>query len=270
MRVSPRSHRTALVGCALAGSLLLAACSGTGTGTSTGAESSLAMDAQGAPAVAGATSPDLAKSAVSNNQLQIVRTASLALTADDITKAAMQLKALFVREHGAVTSEDSQMAQDSAQSTISGQVPAASLDAFLTSASALGTVVSLSTSAYDVTSQKVDLDARISSLTASIDRLRQLMSNAANVSDLLAAEGQLASRQADLDSLTSQRSYLAQQVDMSMVSVTINHPTTANLALPIAGAALVLLILLGTTGAVVGLVVSRTYRRRQRSSSPTA
>ena len=272
MRVSPRSHRTALMGCALTGSLLLAACSGTGTGTgtSTGAESSFATDAQGAPAVAGGASPDLAKSAVSNSQLQIVRTASLAMTAEDITKAALQLKALFVREHGAVTSEDTQMAQDSAQSTISGQVPAASLDAFLTSAAALGTVISLNTSAYDVTSQKVDLDARISSLTASIDRLRQLMSNAANVSDLLAAEGQLASRQADLDSLTSQRSYLAQQVDMSMVSVTITHPDTSNLALPIAGGALVLLILLGTTGAVVGLVVSRTYRRRQRSSSPTA
>lgn len=268
MRVSPRSHRLALMGCALAGSLMLAACSGTGTGS--GAESSLAMDAQGAPAVAGGASPDLAKSAVFNGQLQIVRTASLALTADDITQAAQKLKALVVREHGTVTSEDSQMAQDSAQSTISSQVPAASLDAFLTSAAALGTVVSLNTSAYDVTSQKVDLDARIASLTASIDRLRQLMSNAANVSDLLAAEGQLASRQADLDSLTNQRAYLSQQVSMSSVTVTITQPSADNVALPIAAAAVAVLILMGVTGVVAGLVVSRTYRRRQRSSSPTA
>jgi len=260
-------RRVAVMGLALAITVALTSCSSAGSETS-------GMTAGDAPNSMVGSAPDavpgVAKSVDTQLQPQMVRSASLTLTTDDVSAGVLSIKALFVREHGAVTSEDSQMAQDSAQSTISGHVPAASLDAFLTSASALGTVVSLSTSAYDVTSQKVDLDARISSLTASIDRLRQLMSNAANVSDLLAAEGQLASRQADLDSLTSQRSYLAQQVDMSMVSVTITHPTTANLALPIAGAALVLLILLGTTGAVVGLVVSRTYRRRQRSLSPTA
>jgi hypothetical protein len=96
------------------------------------------------------------------------------------------------------------------------------------------------------------------------------MSNAANVSDLLAAEGQLASRQADLDSLTSQRAYLSQQVSMSSVTVTITQPSADNVALPIAAAAVAVLILMGVTGVVAGLVVSRTYRRRQRSSSPTA
>jgi hypothetical protein len=168
-----------------------------------------------------------------------------------------------------VTSEDTQISNGDAQSTISGQVPAASLDSFISSASSAGDVTAISTSAYDVTSQTVDLDARIASLTSSIDRLRQLMSSAANVGDLLAAEGQLASRQADLDALTSQRAYLSQQVTMSSVTVTITHPVSANSALPIAAGAVVVLILMGVTGAVVGLLVSRTYRRRQRSSSPT-
>ena len=259
-------RRVAVMGLALAITVALTSCS------SAGSESS-GMTAGDAPNSMVGSAPDavpgVAKSVDTQLQPQMVRSASLTLTTDDVSAGVLSIKTLIARLHGTVTSEDTQMSNDAAQSTISGQVPAASLDSFVTGAATAGDVRSISTSAYDVTSQAVDLDARIASLTSSIDRLRQLMSSAANVSDLLAAEGQLASRQADLDSLTSQRSYLSQQVAMSAVTVTITHPDAVNEALPIAAAAAAVLILMGVTGVVVGLVLSRTYRRRLRSSSPT-
>jgi hypothetical protein len=201
---------------------------------------------------------------------QVVRTASVLLSADDVAPVTTKVKELFSRDRGTITAEDTQLGPDQQSSTITGQVPAASLDSFIAEASQLATVESVSASAYDVTSQAVDLDARIASLTSSIARLRQLMTDAANVSDLLAAEGQLSSRQADLDALTAQRTYLGQQVAMSTVTVTVTQAAPGDRGQRLAGAGIAVLVLMGATGTVVGLVITRRYRRRQHPSSPTA
>ena len=73
--------------------------------------------------------------------------------------------------------------------------------------------------ASDVTQQRQDLDARIDALTASVDRLQQLLSTATGITDLIAIESELTTRQAELDSLTQQRDFLVDQVDFSTVTV---------------------------------------------------
>lgn len=261
------ARRVILIGLTLAATVALASCSSAGSdaaGVSNG----------GAPNAMVGAAPDGApadvKAATSELKPQIIRNASLYLTAADVAAATASIKSLFTSDHGTITSEDTQVSDGARRSTITGQVPAASLDSFLAAAASAGTETGLSTSAEDVTAQTVDLDARIASLTSTIARLKALMDGAATVSDLLAAEGQLATRQADLDSLTSQRAYLAQQVAMSSVTVSISEPDSTNLALPILAGGLVVLILMGVTGVVVGLLVSHRYRTRQRSSSPTA
>jgi len=267
MTRTTHARRAVWIGLALAATMAVTSCSSAGSDAA-------GVTSGGAPNVMMGAAPDAApadaKAVISSLQPQIMRTASLYLATDDVAAAATSIKALFARDHGTVTNEDTQISEDTQQSTISGQVPAASLDSFLAAAATVGTETGLSTSAQDVTAQAVDLDARIASLTSTIARLKELMTGAANVSDLLAAEGQLANRQADLDSLTSQRTYLAQQVAMSSVTVIITEPDSTNIALPIVAGGLVVLALMGVTGLVVGLLVSRRYRRRQRSSSPTA
>jgi len=58
----------------------------------------------------------------------------------------------------------------------------------LADAKKLGTVESMSIRHTDVTSQRVDLDARVEALQTSVNRLLELMGRAGNVADLLAAE----------------------------------------------------------------------------------
>ena len=99
------------------------------------------------------------------------------------------------------------------------------MDAFVTDLSQLGTVISVSINAQDVTTQVVDLDARIQVLQTSIDRLKVIQEQAASVADLVAVESELASRQGELDSLTAQRTYLGQQVAMSTLTVSISPIT---------------------------------------------
>jgi hypothetical protein len=70
-----------------------------------------------------------------------------------------------------------------------------------------------------VTTTAVDLDARIAALRTSVERLQALMDDAATTDALLDAEEALAERQERLESLQSQRALLADQVELSTLSV---------------------------------------------------
>ena len=70
-----------------------------------------------------------------------------------------------------------------------------------------------------MTATAVDLDARISALRSSAARLQALMDGAGTTEALLGAEKALSERQEQLESLQSQRSLLADQVELSTLRV---------------------------------------------------
>src|SRR5699024_869340 len=80
----------------------------------------------------------------------------------------------------------------------------------------------------DVTQYGRDLDARISALEASTDRLLGLMEEADSSEALIDAENALSERQADLEALRSEREYLSDQVAMSTLTVSLTAESTAD------------------------------------------
>ncbi|MEU4312681.1 DUF4349 domain-containing protein [Nocardia sp. NPDC024068] len=101
------------------------------------------------------------------------------------------------------------------------RIPAEETDPFIEGLGDLGEVTEISTNRDDVTLRWQDLEARIGALRASVDRLRDLMARAANTADLIAAEEALATRQAELDSLTGQQRYLDDQISLSTLTIEI-------------------------------------------------
>ncbi|EUA00354.1 hypothetical protein I547_4493 [Mycobacterium kansasii 824] len=106
------------------------------------------------------------------------------------------------------------------------RIPADKLDAVLADVKKLGAVRSMSINHADVTSQRVDLDARIEALQTSVNRLLELMRRADNTADLLAAESSLTQRQAELDSLRAQRATLGDQISYATINVNISAEPT--------------------------------------------
>ena len=106
------------------------------------------------------------------------------------------------------------------------RIPADKLEGVLADAKKLGTVESMSINHTDVTSQRVDLDARMEALQTSVNRLLQLMGRAGDVADLLAAESSLTQRQAELDSLRAQRAALGDQISYATISVNLSAKPT--------------------------------------------
>lgn len=179
--------------------------------------------------------------------------------------------------------------QDGAWITV--RVPSDQLTAVMGELSELGEVTQTSVNRTDVTEQAVDLRARIDAAQASVDRLTELMSEAGDLSDLIAAEAALSERQAMLESYQQQLESLEGQVAMSSLSVTITPvPETVEadpagftdgfaagwngLVATLNGIVIALgflipwLVVLGLVGlAVWGVVV--LVRRRRRTASAT-
>ncbi len=176
------------------------------------------------------------KMAVTTDNRAVIKTASIGVRVKDIQKAVDEATAVAKEFNGQV--DDSSIYKNPGTNEINGanltiRVPADQLENAIEKLRKVGEVENYSVSSSDVTMQKVDLEARISSLETSITRFKELIASATNASDLIAAESALAERQAELDSLNAQMKYLSQQVEMSAIYVSMYLPEYLNTIKPI-------------------------------------
>jgi hypothetical protein len=164
----------------------------------------------------------------------VITTGWISITVDDPIAAAQSAADIADASGGRVDSRNETPGTDtqtpSARLTL--RIPADELDGAVAELRELGTVNSVSMDATDVTSQRQDLDARIEALSASVDRLQELLGTATSIADLISIESELTTRQAELDSLTQQRDALVDQVDYSTLSVELVTEAQAPAAVP--------------------------------------
>ncbi|MET4782388.1 DUF4349 domain-containing protein [Glaciihabitans sp. UYNi722] len=218
---------TALALCALA----LAGCtSSAGSSSSSGGSSAVAP--------AGPSKVDTAEGAASTAQnadsRQVITTGSVTITVDRPAAAADEAVTIVENAGGRVDGRTEKAPVDgdrgSAQLTV--RIPSAKLTTTLDALKKVGTVEDLSISKQDVTAHAKDLAARITALHASVDRLVDLMSKAATTADLITIESALSDRQANLESLESEKRSIDDQVDLSTITLTLGSTATAPAHLP--------------------------------------
>ncbi|WP_169077323.1 DUF4349 domain-containing protein [Microcella alkalica] len=107
------------------------------------------------------------------------------------------------------------------------RIPSERLSGVIDDLEALGEPEELVLSTDDVTVAVRDLEARISALRASVERLLALQSQAADLDDLLALESAISDRQAELESLEAQQRYYADQVSLSTITLTLGSQEVA-------------------------------------------
>jgi hypothetical protein len=153
----------------------------------------------------------------------VIKTASIGLETEAIADSKSKLGFIAKKQSGLIEnwSQQSNNAGELWSVNATVRVPVAALDATIAEISALGTVLNLTITNTDVTTQVLDIDARVKSLATSVERLQKLMANATNTADLLAAESALSQRQAELESLLSQQKYYKDAVDLATIYVSV-------------------------------------------------
>lgn len=168
----------------------------------------------------------------------IARTGSATVQVHDVQGAAAGLRSLAERHGGYVQSQQlgavqPPVATDGIVPLPQGdgwvvlRVPAADLSAVLDALREEGSVLATSIGQDDVTATATDLRAQVASLTASVDRLTQLMSQAGSVADLLTAETALTDRQSQLQSAQQQLTSIESEVAMASVQITLVREQSA-------------------------------------------
>ena len=162
----------------------------------------------------------------------IIRTGNATIRVDSVDSSLTSIIALTSDYEGVVQSQDRSDAEGVDYANVTIRIPADRFDEFVAQLAEIGEVEYLNINAMDVTTQVRDIDARVAALQTSIERLKDLQSQAGTVTDLVAIESELTTRQAELDSLLSQQSYLKDQVAMSTLSVNIVPSSETALSLP--------------------------------------
>jgi Domain of unknown function (DUF4349) len=195
--------------------VVLVGCTGSGSGSES-------ADGGAGGGVAAPAAPGEAVDA--DTDRQVVTTATASLAVEDPSEGAQQISALVESVGGRVDerTERAGSAEDGGEGAAADlvvRVPADELTQVLADLKELGDVEDVSVSRSDVTAAAVDLDARIEALQTSVARLQALMDEAATTQALLSAESALSDRQEELESLQSQRALLADQVELSTLTV---------------------------------------------------
>jgi len=159
----------------------------------------------------------------------VITTGYLSMTVENPSTVADEITEVVVASGGRVASRSDYTPVDYGQPSayLDVRIPSSDLDSTVSSITGLGEVQEISVNTVDVSLQKVDLDARIEVLDAAIERLTTLLASAETTADLITIESALAERQAELDSLQSQRDYLSDQTLFATLSINLITPADA-------------------------------------------
>lgn len=166
---------------------------------------------------------------------KVILNASTVVEVDDVEAAFQQLTALIEVQGGFIaessfsddrpspvypSSRQSSLQQDGPRSArLVARVPAESLQPVMDELRALGDVRTLDSSSTDITSEYVDLDARLKTLAAQESRYLELAAQAAGVDDLLRVEQELWRVRGEIERLQGQLRQWEDQIALSTLHV---------------------------------------------------
>lgn len=233
-------QRLAALAAALALTAALAGCGSAGSGSAAAPEEaaateSFSMDNAALATADGGGAATLTPQATGESARKIIYNADLSLESTDFDAARTALTDAVEANGGYISYSDlSGSAEDQDRySHYTVRIPADSYRNFLEAVSGAANVLSVSESAEDITSEYIDVEARIASLENQRSRLNELADTAETTADLLEIESQLSDVQYQLESYTRQRSWMDDQVQYSTVDIRLSEVKTLTPETPV-------------------------------------
>ncbi|GAA2575486.1 DUF4349 domain-containing protein [Streptomyces roseoviolaceus] len=221
----------ALAALLLAAALALTGCSGAGEDSagSTADRGVAAPQADGKGAAneaapGGAGSGARATAPPKLTASHIIRTASLTVRVKDVPKALEEARTGTENAGGYVGNETTTRDEEGHERTrVVLRVPVEKYDEVLAELEGAGKLLDRSAKAEDVTDQVVDVESRIKSQRASVARIRELMDQATKLSDVVTLEGELSTRQADLEALLARQTSLKDRTSLATITLSLSE-----------------------------------------------
>ena len=156
----------------------------------------------------------------------VIRKGEIWLVAKEMNRARGEIDDLLAAHGGYLSSEDTEndRAGRPERSTLVMRVPEPAFATVMAELAEIGRAEHAERSSDDVTTQVIDVDARVATQEASLARLQRFLRAATTVEDMIRLESEIATRQASLESLKAQQKYLSDQTSMSTITVRLRTP----------------------------------------------
>jgi hypothetical protein len=189
------------------------------SGSSSGADRSTSQgDTAGAGdgSADGPTTPEMQRSVISSG--------TVSLAGEDVRETRRDVQRVVDAQGGEITEETTETDSEGDTSYVRMvvRVPSAKFGETMSALEQVGVLRSSDRGSEDVTTQVIDNGARVRAQEASLRRVELLLADARDLKDVIWIESQLTGRQAELDSLKSQQSWLADQTSLSTITVDIS------------------------------------------------
>jgi hypothetical protein len=162
---------------------------------------------------------------------RIIRTGTMDLEVSDVPGAIREARDAIRRMGGYVGASQTANVDDQPYAQITYRIPVDRWEDALEAVRGLNgdttEVVSEQTDSVDVTSQVVDLDARIRNLQASETALVGIAEQATRIQDILDIQAQITSIRGQIEQLEAQQNQLADQTSYATLTVTYQIPAVA-------------------------------------------
>ena len=154
----------------------------------------------------------------------LIYTGQIYVEVDDVGAKADQAAGIATSLGGTIGGDQRALNGDQSSAQIVLRVPSDKFDEALNQLARLGTEESRSKQTEDVTEQVVDLEARLATQRASVDRVRALLAQATTIGEVVSIESELTRREAELASLEQRRERLAGLVALSTITAYLHGP----------------------------------------------
>ncbi|WP_406112156.1 DUF4349 domain-containing protein [Kitasatospora purpeofusca] len=191
------------------------------------AKADAAVGAPGVASVAPKAPPGQPGAVPVVDSRQIAYSAQLTVRTAQVDTVLAKARDLAVAAGGYVASETGSSGGDGGPQSgqITVKVPSAAFQPTLDQLAGLGEVLSRRSQAEDLTQQVADVNSRMQSQQASVDRVRTLMAQAKTLAEIVSLESELSRREADLESLQKQVKELSARTSLSTVTLDVRQKT---------------------------------------------
>lgn len=149
----------------------------------------------------------------------------------DVPKALDEARTTTENAGGFVGNEStSRDGQGHERTRVVLRVPSDKYDEVLADLEGAGKLLERTAKAQDVTDQVVDVESRIASQRASVARVRELMDRATKLSDVVQLEGELSTRESDLEALLAQQASLKDRTSLATITLSLSQTPVAKAA----------------------------------------
>ena len=158
----------------------------------------------------------------------MIRTGSMDLTVPDTRETVKQVRERVSAAGGLISSSHVyEIREERYTARLTLRVPVERFDAVMEQLQELGKADNVHHSDDEVTSQYIEMEARIKNLKAQEERYREILEMAEDVEDVLKIERELVRIRGDIEVMTTQFTRLQDQVTYSTINLVINEETIA-------------------------------------------